>query len=563
MPVSAPDHVILRGATLVDGTGGPARPADVEIVGDTIGRVGTVGGVDSDVPEVDLSGLVLAPGFVDLHTHYDAQVFWDPALGASTQHGVTTVVTGNCGFTIAPARPGHRERLIRILQAVEGMSPDALRAGIPWGFESFPDYLSALRRLPLGVNVAALVGHSAVRLDVMGERAMEAEACDEERRAMASLVAEAVGAGAIGFSTSRSPSHRDADGHRVPSMVGDPSEVAELARAAAAAGGTMLEAIVGPDLSVEDLARLAEETELHVSPTPLMTGVVPVERQREILELVDSVDSVGGCLRPQVICVPHVAQATLATPGDFAFLGEAFRPLVGLERDELLARYASPEWRHEARRTLTDMGSRALARASLAETVAHPELAGRSLAAIAEDRGTDPLTALLDVTVEDRMRNRVRFVYANEDEDELIGLLRDRRTIFGLSDAGAHVDRTFDARFPTHLLGHWVRDRGMLDLEFAVWRLSGQPAAFLKLADRGMVRPGYRADLVAFDPVRVGDLPLVRTFDLPAGADRLVAPSEGIEHVWVNGRSVRRHGRPEEVAAGVVLGPAGRRGPAS
>ncbi len=552
--MSTPSHVVLRGATLVDGTGAPPRRADVEVVGSAIASVGRVDRAP-DVTEIDLSGLVLAPGFIDLHTHYDAQVFWDPALTSSTQHGVTTVVTGNCGFTIAPAKPSHRERLIRILQAVEGMSPDVLRAGIPWNFETFPEYLTALGRLPLGPNVGALIGHSAVRLDVMGERALDEEASDDERRAMASVVTAAVRAGAIGFSTSRSPSHRDADGRRVPSMVGDPVEVFELARAAAAAGGTMLEAIVGPDLTFEDMARLTEETELRVSPTPLMTGVVSVERQHEILALVDSID---GCLRPQVICVPHVAQATLATPGDFTFLGEAFRSLVGLDRHELLSRYGSAEWRHEAQRTLTEMGARALERATLAESVVNETLIGRTLAAIGAERGTDTLTALLDLTVEDQMRNRIMFVYANGDEEELIPLLRDRRTIFGLSDAGAHVDRTFDARFPTHLLGYWVRERGVLDLEFAVWRLTGQPAEFLKLADRGTVRQGCQADLVAFDPERVGDLPLERLYDLPTGADRLVAPSTGIEHVWVNGRPVRRDGQPVDEGPGVVLAGSGR-----
>ncbi len=549
-PVRAPGRAVLRGSTLVDGTGGPARRADVEVAGDTIVRVGKVHR-DPGVAEVDLSGLVLSPGFIDLHTHYDAQVFWDPALSSSTQHGVTTVVTGNCGFTIAPARPRHRERLIRILQAVEGMSPDVLRAGIPWEFETFPEYLGALSRLPLGVNVGALVGHSAVRLDVMGERALDSLASGDETEAMASIVTGAVRAGAIGFSTSRSPSHHDADGHRVPSMVGDPVEVFELARAAAKAGGTMFEAIVGPDLSVEDLAGLAEETDLHVSPTPLMTGVVSVQRQHEILALTDSV---RGCLRPQVICVPHVAQATLATPGDFAFLGEAFRSLVGLDARELLARYRSAEWRQEAQCTLTEIGAQALAGATLAESEVNERLIGQNLAAIAVDRRTDVLTALLDLSVEDELRNRVMFVYANGNDDELIPLLRDRRTIFGLSDAGAHVDRTFDARFPTHLLGHWVRTRGVLDLEFAVWRLSGQPAEFLKLGDRGVVKPGFRADLVAFDPERVGDLPLQRLYDLPTGGDRLVAPSVGIEHVWVNGVPVRRNGEVVDNAAGVVLG---------
>lgn len=545
-------HFVLRGGVLIDGTGSPARRADVEVDAGRIWRVGSLG-PRTGASEVDLSGLVLAPGFIDLHTHYDAQVFWEPDLTTSSQHGVTTVITGNCGFTIAPAKAHHRERLVAILQGVEGMSAEVLRAGISWEFETFPEYLAALRRLPLGVNVGALVGHSALRLDVMGPRALDAVASDDEGRAMADTLAEAVRAGALGLSTSRNVGHRDASGDPVPSVAAAPAEVVELARAASLAGGKMLEAIGGPDLTFEDLGAIAQQTTLNVSPTPLMTGIVSRQRQAEILDLVDAVD---GCLRPQVICVPHLAQATLAAPADFALLGQAFRSLVGLSRSDLVSRYRSEDWRAYARSSLTDAGTRALEQATLAESQTHDRLVGRSLAAIAAERGTDALTTLVDLALEDHLGSRIKLVYCNDNEEELEALLQDRRTIFGLSDAGAHVDRTFDARFPTHLLGYWVRERGALTLEFAIWRLSGQPAAFLGLTDRGLVQPGFTADLVAFDPATVRDLPTERLHDLPTGADRLVARSQGIEHVWVNGVPVRRDGQavPGRPGAGQVLG---------
>jgi N-acyl-D-aspartate/D-glutamate deacylase len=313
----------------------------------------------------------------------------------------------------------------------------------------------------------------------------------------------------------------------------------------------MCEVAWGEELAPAELAAVVERDDVKVTATALMTGLRSREENRTILEMAGRTE---GRLLPQVINVPHANQFTLADPLQVARRLPAFSEGIGLPHDDLVHLYTDPVWRARVRDQLSDAGRSLLARSVLGESVAHATQVGSALSEIARQRGQEMLETLVDLSVEDDLRCRFRFTVLNDDEDELATFLRDPRTILGLSDAGAHADRICDFSFPTDLLGRWVRQKGVLEPEFAVWRLSGQVAGFLGLERRGLVREGFAADLVAYDPDRVAARAPERLGDLPAGGERLVAGSEGIEHVWVNGHHTVRDGRPVGGHGGVVLG---------
>ena len=532
------DPVVLRGGTLVDGTGGAARPADVEIVGDRIGRVGDVpAGTGTDV---DVSGLVIAPGFIDVHTHYDAQILWDRDLTPSCWHGVTTVIMGNCGFGVAPARPSDRADLVSILENVEGMSAAALTAGIEWTFEDFPDYLDTVEAGGVRLNVGVMVGHTPLRLYVMGEDADTRAATADEIAAMRTVLARALAAGAIGFASSRGAAHLGRRGRPVPSRFAEVAELSALADTVGEAGHGILQIITGPDLSPEFYAETSVRTGRPVTWLGLATGLGP---SRRVIDVLDAVRDLPGDVWPQVACQPIVMQITPAEPFAFGLIG-AFADVIGAQPAARAAVYADPAWRARARadadahRPVTARWAKTF----VAESDAAPELIDRSLADIAGERGTHPVDVLADVSLADGLRTRFRVVLGNDDEDELSQVLGRRDTLLGLSDAGAHASQLCDAGFGGRLLSYWVRDRKALSLETAVWRLTGHPAAVFQLTGRGVVAPSNVADLVAFDPGTVGVGPLQRVHDLPAGSDRLITHSLGIHHVWVSGTAIRRDG---------------------
>lgn len=543
--------LVLRGATVVDGTGADPRPADVGIAGGVIAAVGEPGSLSGAVAEgaaeVDLTGLVLAPGFIDIHTHFDAQVLWDPDLTPSSWHGVTSVLMGNCGFGIAPTRPAHRDLVARTLENVEGMSLDALHAGITWDFESFPDYLDTLTAARPRLNVAAMIGHTPLRLFVVGEE-QERPATAEEIARMRSLVAEAMDAGAFGFASSRATSHQGAGGRPVPSRHAERTEFDELASVVGDCGHGIIQVTAGPDLDVDHLLEVGAATGRPVTFTPLLTGMGAPGSAVERADACADTDVWG-----QTSCRPLVMQVTLADPFPFATM-PSFQEILALPADERAELYADPAWRERARAQAEERWGSRLAKTDVDETEL-PGLAGRTLPDLAAERGSTPFDVMVDTALAEDLRTRFRVVLANDDERELAELLRHPRVLVGLSDAGAHASQLCDACFSTHLLEHWVRETGHLTLAEAVHRLTGRPAAFLGLADRGRIAPGLAADLVAFDPETVGVGAMERVYDLPAGADRLVAHSVGIVHVWVNGRAVRRDGADLEVDVrpGVVL----------
>jgi N-acyl-D-amino-acid deacylase len=541
-------RIALRGALVVDGTGAPGVHTDVTIDGDTIVAVGPA---DDHDAVVDLDGLVLAPGFIDPHTHLDAQVLWDPDLTPSSWHGVTTAVVGNCGFGIAPARPEHRDTLVRTLENVEGMSADALRAGIDWDFESFPEYLAHVASREIRLNIAALVGHTPIRLAVLGDDASEREATEDEIVEMESLVDAAIRAGGIGFATSRSKNHQGAGGRPVPSRLASHHELVRLAIASRAAGGRIVQLATGPGLrEPEELAAFADEVSSPVTWTALLADI---GHRGESLARLEATRAGGDQLWAQIACRPIVTQTTMRSPTAFGMC-PAFAEVLGMAVDRRAEPYRDESWRRRARAEADEQWGHRWGQITIAESRMHPDLVGgASVAALASDRGTHPLDVMLDVAVDDDLETRFRLVLLNDDEDEISDLLHADGALLALSDAGAHASQLCDACYTTDLLGGWVRDRGAVSLERAIWHLTGSPAERFGFERRGRVAAGFMSDLVAFDPASVAAGELERVSDLPAGADRLISRSTGVEHVWVAGSRIRRDGRDTDERPGRVL----------
>jgi N-acyl-D-amino-acid deacylase len=542
--------LLLRGASLIDGTGSPARPADVAVDGDRIVAVAGPGeltpGPDTEVVELD--GLTLAPGFIDIHTHYDAQILWDGDLTPSSWHGVTSVVMGNCGFGVAPTRPEHRDTIVRTLENVEGMSIDALNAGIDWCFESFPEFLTALDERPKRLNVGAFIGHSPLRLWIVGgdERAATPEEVDRMR----DVVREAMTAGAIGFSTSRQPAHQGAYGRPVPSRFAEIDEIYALAAVLGDLGKGVVQVSIGPGMFLDQFSELAVKNRVPITWTALVSRA---DKPGAALRTVERAAALPGEVYPQIACRPIVMQITMADPIPLAEIDE-WKEVLAVPREERPGLYRDSAWRDRARPATLAAWSHRWSKLSVDETATHPQAVGVPLDELAAEQGTTPFDLMLDIALRDDMSTRFRVVLENDGDDEIGELLADNRTLLGLSDAGAHATQLCDACYSTHLLGHWVRERQAISLEAAVWRLTGHPAQAFRITDRGVVKAGHYADLVAFDPATVGDLPIERVNDQPGGADRLVVRSVGMQHTWVNGVATRTNGEDlPAVAPGRLL----------
>jgi len=535
--------IVIRGGTVIDGTGTPGRQADVAITGDTVAEIGD--GLEGK-RTLDASGQVVAPGFIDVHTHYDAQVFWDPALTPSCWHGVTSVIAGNCGFSIAPCRPEHRALLGRTLEHVEDMNLATLEAGIPWDFETFPEYLDSVARHGTVLNFGAYVGHTAVRLYVMGEDGyVRAEPTERELAEMQRVVAESVAAGAAGFATSSSATHSGDAGRPVPSRLADLAELDALLQPLHDLGRGVAALLPGERIKHADVYEIQRRIRRPLTWTALLT-VKGIPYHEKVIAANDAARAEGVEVWPQVSVRPLVFSMNLREPFTFNMV-PIFAELIAEGETVRRERYADPEWRARA---LDELMTRALVKPkwdvlTVSESTAHPELVGRTLDDIATEHGTTPFDVMLDLSLEEDLHTRFRAVLANDDDDAIAWLLGREGVLLGLADSGAHVSQLCDACFATELLSRFVREREAISLEHAIHKLTGEPAQVFGLRDRGLLQEGMAADVTVFDPTTVAPGPLRRVRDFPADGERLVADApSGVTHVLVNGTPIRIDGEP-------------------
>ena len=555
--------LVIRGALLCDGSGREAARGDLAVTGDRIAAVGRV--AERGARELDGAALALAPGFIDVHTHYDCQLFWDPQASPSPWHGVTTVVMGNCGFTIAPCREADRETLMQLLLFVEGMPIETLRAGIAWAWEDFAGYLGALERLGVGPNVAAFIGHSAVRYRVMGRAAVERAATPEECAAMAALVREGMAAGAIGWSTSLSPTHFFGDGTPAPSRLADEAELLALARALADLERGVIEiaprtTIGAPADKAEEqrsFAGLARASGKVVSWAPLLDNPFAPGSAQQIIAEAAELQARGVQVVPQVGCRPLEVRFDFTEPAFYLEQNPFWRPIMAKSRDERRRLFADAGFRAELGRqtgfvaALAQGWDRLVLRLAASEGVRRWQ--DRSVAEIAAAEGRAPLDVFCDLVLEDDLATQWGVVLMNHDERAVAELIRHPAGLLALSDAGAHVDTLCDQGFTSYLLGHWVRELRALALEEAVRLVTSVPAERYGLHGRGRLAPGCAADLVLFDPARVAMRPTEMVYDLPRGQRRLLQRAEGIVDVLVNGTPVVADGAPTDRRPGRVL----------
>jgi N-acyl-D-amino-acid deacylase len=457
---------------------------------------------------------------------------------------------------VAPTRPMHRDLIMRTLENVEGMSVAALQAGLgtEWPFETFPEYLDVVEQRGCAVNVAALIGHTALRMYVMGEDSVERDATPEEIAAQKDLLREALAAGALGFATSKANTHVGYDGKPVPSRMAQPEEIFAIAAALGEVPNAVMQATIGRGLSHNEFAHIAELTGKAVSWTALLSGQ-PRQDYREELRKAAEIQARGLRVFPQVAVQPVQFEMNWKAPFIYEALS-CFKPVSAAGLDGRKALYADPDWRETFKEKAGKGGIiyDRWARTTVSWYPTDTSFEGRNVQELADHLGKDPVDVMMDMALDADLEMRITQDVINYDPDDIQVLLSDPTTVIGLSDAGAHASQLCDACYSTHLLGHWVRERGALTLEDAVWRLTGHPHVAFRIADRGLVQEGFFADLVAFDPVTVGTTPVERVHDQPGGADRLLVGSIGIEHVWVNGVATRRHGTDlDQVRPGRLL----------
>jgi N-acyl-D-aspartate/D-glutamate deacylase len=554
----------IVGGEIVDGSGGPRRKGDVGI---RDGKVVALGAAAGEAREtIDASGHAVAPGFVDIHTHYDAQVLWDPMLTISPWHGVTSVVVGNCGFGVAPTRPEHRELILRTLERVEGMSIAALKAGIgaEWPFETFPQYMDALEKQPLGINVAVMVGHTPVRISVMGDEATTRAATPAEVAEMKQVVAEAMDAGAVGFATSVSKVHVGYSGRPVPSRLAEFEEMLEIADAVGKSGHGIIHYNVGRGPRWDEYEQLHRKSGRPVIWTALLAGSLGPGSHRPQLEKSAELIGRGLPIYPQGACRPIQIEFDFRSPVVFDTFASFERLRAANTDEERRAVYADKSFRERVKRQLAGRGpddqffmGKELEGDSRREVfrnlvVSSGANAGRGLLDLAKERGVDPVDLMFDLAGQD-IRIKLRANVLNYEEEEVREIIRDPNVLIALGDGGAHMSQLCDACYATHLLGHWVREDKALSLEQAVHQLTQRPADIFGLRDRGRLVAGLPADVVVFDPKTVGASGLERVHDLPAGEDRLISKPRGMKAVIVNGVTLPAPGQVPKKPSGKLL----------
>jgi N-acyl-D-aspartate/D-glutamate deacylase len=547
--------VVVKDARIVDGTGKPAYVGGIAVTDGRIVAVGDVGGQAART--IDAGGQVVAPGFIDAHTHYDAQLMWDPSANPSSSHGVTTVLMGNCGYTLAPVRAADQEYLMGVFSAAEEVPKAALQRFAPFGWETFPDYLNALRRSPLGVNVVSQIGHSALRRYVMGEAALDRAATEEEIATMVRVAEEAMDAGAAGISTSQAPHQVGELGEHIPSYFATDAEIEALAAAVRRKGKRLMS--VNPrskreGLSKEDKAmmvRLAEVSGAIVSWNDFGVLTPDWETSLEFMEAEvergQPIYAVARCQRPETRFTLKKLSAIFAA-------AEPWLEFSRLDIPEKLAALGDPSWRARMGAFWDSAAFMKLASVEKGATPATAALDGRLLDDIAAERGISAPEVMFDIALEDKLQTFFRIsAPVTQDESKLERILKSPATLVGISDAGAHLQTFAGGDYTSYFLQHWVREKGSFTLEEGVAALTSRVADFLGLTDRGTLEPGKVADLVIFDPDTVEPLPLQTLDDIPGGGTRMTKGARSISWVIVGGEPIIENGAPTGATPGQVL----------
>ncbi|HEX7273947.1 MAG TPA: amidohydrolase family protein [Casimicrobiaceae bacterium] len=535
--------ILFKNALVFDGTGAAPSISDVAVEDGKIQAVGR--NLSASARRVIATdGLALMPGIIDSHTHFDAQITWDPYVRPSPAMGVTTAVIGNCGFTIAPCKPQDRELTMRNLTQVEGMSLEVLRQGIAWDFETFPEYLAQLRRHGSAVNIAAYVGHSSVRTFVMGTDAPKRTASDDEIGQMQAIVREAMRAGAIGFATSTSPAHNGESGLPMPSRLADDREMRALVGAMGESGHGVYMLTKGGHTSMSFLESLAAESGRPVLVAALLHNGTNPRGVFDDLDAIASANRRGHKLIGQVSCCPLTMDFTMLSPYPVEGL-QSWKGALGLHGDPLKVVLASRAFRDGVRAELASSAAFRLFngewdKVQVVETAraVNARYEQQSIGEIAQAENREPLDVMLDLALAEDLRTVFTAQLLNSDEGAVGRMLNHPHSLVSLSDAGAHLTFFNDAGFGLHLLGHWARELEAMPLSEAVRRLTQQPAQVFGMRNRGVIREGCAADLLLFDPATVARGPKHRVFDLPAGAPRLTTDAIGVHGVWVNGQQV-------------------------
>jgi N-acyl-D-amino-acid deacylase len=552
--------LLIKNGTVVDGTGVPGLLADVAVKNGLIAEIGKPAGEALQV--IDAGGQIVCPGFIDPHTHYDPQISWDKVLSSSTQHGVTTVVMGNCGVGVAPCRPADHDLLRQDLVTVEGMSAEVLAAGIAWDWESFPEYMDAAERRGSGPNLVFMVPLAPARTYVMGLEAPDRAATQDETRAIVRLLEASIEAGAWGWSTTAIGSHIGFHGKPLSARAASRDELAAYAQVLQRAKRGVIELALTKRFATlaEDemdlLKHLLDHSERPVTWLSLHNLTEKPNAIPEILAKADSLIRRRGL--PQILTRPLIAELTLKSPFNFAEIAAA-KGIFNQPVERQMSLYADRGFRDAFREELK-LGRKFTNQAQNVGVfkVADPlnqRYEGRTIGDIAAERNADPLDCLFDFALAERLETKFILPRANTNPERIPDLLRESdRTLIGLSDGGAHVDMFCEAGYTTYMLAHWVREKKALTLEHAVKRMTSEPADFFAITDRGRLKRGLAADIVVFDPVTVNS-PTRGTmvYDLPARGGRLVAEAAGVSKVIVNGTPLFANGTHTGQFPGRVL----------
>ncbi len=553
--------LLIRNGTVVDGTGAPRYRADVAIADGRIAEIGKV--TDGARKIIDASDLIVSPGFVDPHTHYDAQICWDPQISVSSWHGVTSVVMGNCGVGIAPCKPQAREIAAWDLVNVESIPFEVLTKGVTWDWESFPSYLDAAEKRGSSINLGFIAPLTPFRHNVMGEESMERAATAEETVRITALLREAVAAGALGFSTTIGRQHIGYKGRPLACRLASRDELKSYCNALRDLGKGAIEISLTQnppsisDSEYELLDFLLTESQRRVTWLAIFNNDARPNASMETLDKVEPLIKRGGV--PQVTCRPLIFQLNMRNPFLFAAMS-SWNKVFNQTPEKQKEIYRDPEFRQAFRATLNKSpGLNVMAKSRVIEVqeVGNPALKhfeGKSLADVAHERGTDAVDAMLDLAVEDDLQVNFILPLLNADESRIPQLICDPRTMIGLSDGGAHVDMLCDAGYCTYLIGTWARDKSAMTLEHAVKRITSEPADFFNLRGRGRLAVGNPADVAVFDYSTIGSAKRgeIRN-DLPGGGRRLVVPARGVQHTIVNGTVVYEDAKYNGAKPGTVL----------